>query len=103
MIIREWRGRADVSNTQAYPRHFREHVAPELAAIPGFLGAELCGRTLGDKIEFVVTTRWRSMDAVRAFAGDRPERAVVESGAVAALTDFDDTVSHYDMIESIGG
>ncbi|MGK6316097.1 antibiotic biosynthesis monooxygenase family protein [Neorhizobium sp. DT-125] len=99
MIIREWRGRASPSNTDAYPAHFRSHVVPELQALPGFIGAHLSRRALGDRTEFVVLTRWRDMDAIRAFAGDTPDKAVVEPGAVAALIEFDDFVEHYEVVE----
>lgn len=101
MIIREWRGRASPSNIDAYPAHFRKHVVAELQALPGFMGAHLSRRTLGDRIEFVVLTRWRDMDAIRGFAGDTPGKAVVEPGAVAALIEFDDFVNHYEVIEDI--
>jgi heme-degrading monooxygenase HmoA len=102
MILREWRGRARADETEAYPRHFREAVAPELKAIPGFLGAELCRRPLGDRVEFLVLTRWRSLEAIQAFAGASVETAVVEPGAVAALVDFDDFVRHYESVETMG-
>src|SRR5262249_28257135 len=36
MILREWRARASPSNADAYPRHFREKVVPELRKVPGF-------------------------------------------------------------------
>jgi heme-degrading monooxygenase HmoA len=98
MVIREWRGRAAVSNTDAYPRHFRANVLPELRSIPGFLGATLSRRPFGDKIEFLVLTRWESMEAIRAFAGDDVADAVVEPEAVAALLEFDATVQHHAVI-----
>ena len=101
MIIREWRGRADPSRTDAYPKHFRERVVPELKQLAGFRGAHLGRRTLGSKLEFVVLTRWDSMDAIRAFAGADAERAVVEPGAVAALIEFDDVARHYEVIEDV--
>lgn len=41
------------------------------------------------------------MDAIRAFGGSNPERAVVEPGAVAALTDYDKTVRHYQVLEAV--
>jgi heme-degrading monooxygenase HmoA len=89
MIIREWRGRASPSNADAYPRHFREKVVPELRNVPGFVGAHLSRRQLADRIEFLVLTRWQSMDAIRAFAGTDSEKAVVDPGAIAALIEFD--------------
>ena len=53
------------------------------------------------RIEFLVLTKWQSMDAIRAFAGDDVGKAVVEAGAVAALVDFDDRVQHYETIEDV--
>src|SRR5271166_3681749 len=64
MIIREWRGRASLAEAEAYRAHFRAKVAPELVNLPGFVGAHLSRRPLGDRIEFLVLTRWKSMDAI---------------------------------------
>ena len=52
-------------------------------------------------IEFLVLTLRRSMDTIRAFAGPKIEKAVVEPGAVAALIEFDADVRHYDVIEEV--
>jgi heme-degrading monooxygenase HmoA len=101
MIIREWRGRAPRSRAAEYPTHFRTTVVPELRDVPGFAGATLSKREDGDRVEFLVLTRWKSMEAVRDFAGDDPNRAVVEPGAVAALSDYDSTVRHYEVLEDI--
>jgi heme-degrading monooxygenase HmoA len=101
MIIREWRARADPAKTDAYPKHFRERVVPELRQVPGFVGAHLGRRQLDGKTEFLVLTRWQSMDAVRAFAGGNIEAAVVEPGAVAVLLDFDAQVRHYEVVEEV--
>jgi len=49
MIIREWRGRATLSNLKAYPKHFRDHVAPELRKVPGFIGASVRTRSINGK------------------------------------------------------
>lgn len=101
MVIREWRGRASASSADAYPDHFRRSVLPELRHIPGFLGATLSRRAVAGKIELLVLTRWESLDAIRSFAGHDTGKAVVEPGAVAALSDFDATVQHYEIIEDM--
>ena len=101
MIIREWRGRASADRAAAYPKHFHDNVVPVLRQLDGFVGAQLSRRDVGGGFEFLVLTRWRSMDAVRAFAGAGVERAVVEPDAVAALTDFDAHVRHYDVVEEV--
>jgi len=62
----------------------------------------LVRRTVADEMEYQVLTLWESMDAIRAFAGDHPERAVVEPEAVAVLRRFDREVRHYDGIAAKG-
>jgi heme-degrading monooxygenase HmoA len=101
MVIRQWRGRANRAQASAYPEHFRSAVVPQLRKVPGFLGAFLSQRQSADQVEFLVLTRWISMDAIRAFAGSAPEKAVVEPGAIAALTTYDDEVRHYEVLEDV--
>jgi heme-degrading monooxygenase HmoA len=101
MIVRAWRGRASPVQSSAYPEHFRRRVVPELQRIEGFLGAALLQQARAEEIEFLVLTRWQSMDAIRAFAGEEVESAVVEPEAAAALTGFDRTVQHYEVVEEL--
>ena len=101
MIIREWRGRARLAKSHAYPGYFRDVVVPELRKVSGFLGAYLSQRQQGDRVEFLVLTRWQSMNSIRAFAGSSVDKAVVEPGAMSALDDFDHTAQHYEVIEEV--
>jgi heme-degrading monooxygenase HmoA len=101
MIIREWRGRATTLNAGTYPNHFRTNMVRQLRNVPGFIGACLSQRQFNDKIEYLVLTRWQSMDAIRGFAGNDVSRAVVEPQAVAALIEFDATVQHYEVMEDV--
>jgi heme-degrading monooxygenase HmoA len=99
MIIREWRGRALFTDAARYPEHFRSNVLPQLKRRHGFVGAHFGRRDLGDKVEFLVLTRWASFDAIRAFAGADVAKAVLEPGALAALIDYDLDVRHYEVLE----
>lgn len=101
MVIREWRGRAAPDKVDEYPRHFGSNVLPELRRIDGFRAAFLTRREIAGQIEFLVLTHWESMNAIRAFAGDDAERAIVEPGGVAALLDFDPHVRHYEVLEDL--
>ena len=101
MIIREWRARAAKSNAEAYPEHFQTKVAPDVRQMAGFVGVELSKRALDDKIEYVCRTKWRSMDDIRAFAGPDVGKAVIEPGAEKMLVDWDDRVTHYEVVETI--
>jgi heme-degrading monooxygenase HmoA len=94
VIARTWRGWASTTTAEDYQRHYETDVAEHLRAVPGFRGAQLLRRDAGDEVLFTSITYFSSMDAVRAFAGDDPERAVVEEAARRALTRWDDRVSH---------
>lgn len=95
MIVRFWRARATREGSAAYRQHFATHVRPELLGLDGFLGALVLEREDADAVEITVETRWASLAAIRAFAGDEPERAVVEPGARAVLESFEERVLHY--------
>ena len=96
-VVRVWRGETDAAGASVYFAHVTCHVAAELAALPGFRGMSVWRRTAGSAVEFVVTTRWASMAAIEAFAGDDVTRAVVEPAARAVLTRFDDSASHFEI------
>lgn len=101
VVLRVWSARATRANAPQYLRHFTETVKPELMHLDGFLGSTVLQRDFSDsEVEFVVMTHWRTMDAVRAFAGDDIEAAVVERAAQAVLTDFDQRVRHYVVVDS---
>ena len=97
MIVRVWTAEAPTSKAGDYRRHFEVNVVPHLREIPGFKSASLLQRAEGDHVAFVAMTRWSSMEAVRAFAGDTPDYAVVEPEARAALSRFDTEVRHYEL------
>ena len=98
MIARLWRGDATVPNAPRYVEHAQRSVFPQLGRIAGHRGAYLLQRMVSDRAEFLVLTFWESTDAVRQFAGDRFETAVVEPEARAVLTDFEELVRHYEVV-----
>jgi heme-degrading monooxygenase HmoA len=98
---RIWTCRAETAKAEVYLQHFREHVLPALDQIPGFLGAMLMRREEAGEVEYTVITRWISMDAIKKFAGADPDQAVVASEVIAALTSYDKTVKHADILEKV--
>lgn len=97
-IARLWRGvTASGSDADAYHVHLTTGVLPSLTRIPGYRGAKILRRSRANDVEFVVMTLWTSMDAIRAFAGEDPEPAVVEPEARAVLIEYDETVRHYSI------
>jgi heme-degrading monooxygenase HmoA len=101
MFIREWRGRAKQAEAARYPEYFRREVIAQLRRLPGFQGGYLSRRDVGDQVEFLVLTRWKSMDAIRGFSGPVAEHAVIDPGAIATLDVYDDAVRHYEVIEDL--
>jgi heme-degrading monooxygenase HmoA len=98
VIARTWRGRTTLAKQRAYIEHFTRHVVPQLQELEGFVDASLLRHEQGDEVGIFVITTWTSRDAIRAFAGEDIERAVVEPAAVEALTSFDATVQHWDIL-----
>jgi heme-degrading monooxygenase HmoA len=97
MIVRVWKARATPEKAPAYRKHLETHVFPTLQSLSGFVSADLMERVDDDEVELVVTSRWQSLKAVREFAGDAYERAVIAPGARAILSSFDEDVAHYEV------
>jgi heme-degrading monooxygenase HmoA len=97
-----WRARSTVDKSGEYVQHATKKVFPTLRAIEGHRGAYLLRRAVDGAIELVVLTLWESMEAVRKFAGKEPEKAVVEPEARAVLTSFDDSVTHFEIVDCTG-
>jgi len=101
MIARRWRGWADdPAKADAYVAHFEGNVRPQLEGTDGFVAATLERvKDDGGRTEIVVVTRWASIEAIRAFAGDEIDVAVVEAEARSVLVDFDTRVRHIELAD----
>jgi len=94
VIARIWHGWAPRERAADYQRHYESGVADHLLAVRGFRGAQLLRRDEGGEVVFTSITWFTDLDAVRDFAGDDYERAVVEETARAALSRWDERVAH---------
>jgi heme-degrading monooxygenase HmoA len=101
VISRLWHGWTTQANANRYEELLRTEVFTGIAArgIDGFLGIDLLRRNLGEAVEFVTVMWFDSLEAVRAFAGEDYERAVVPPAARALLARFDERSVHYDVVE----
>lgn len=71
---------------------------PAIRKVDGYGGAMLLERAASDAVEIIVLTFWRSLDAIRGFAGADLDGAVVAEEAAALLTQFDRRVRHYEVV-----
>ena len=96
MITRLWRGWTATENAAAYERFLLDELFPSMRDIDGFQGADVLRRVGEDEVAFVTLTRFASLDAIRAFAGDDPEVPVLEPQALALLSRYDERAQHFD-------
>jgi heme-degrading monooxygenase HmoA len=71
------------------------------AQTPGNRGAWLLRRDQGDRTEFIALLLWDSVDAIRAFAGDDIEAAVLYPEDARYLVGGESTVTHYHVVDQV--
>ena len=98
MIARIWKARATPERVEEYAAYLKSTVVPELATIHGYQSATLLQREQNGAVEVTVITWWDSLDAIRAFAGEAIENAVVHDSAARMLVDFDRGVEHHQVV-----
>ena len=103
MIARIWHGWTRPENADAYEGLLRTEIFPGIAAkhVAGYRGIELLRRPNGAEVEFVTIMWFESLGAVKAFAGEDHETAVVPLQARRLLARFDARSEHYEIRESL--
>ena len=98
-IRRIWHGWTSPENADTYERLLEEEIFVGIGDrnIPGFRGIELLRRDADDEVEFITIMRFDGLDAVREFAGEDYERAMVPAAARAVLARFDERSRHYEV------
>lgn len=96
MITRMWRGWTAPEDADGYERFLLEQLFPAMREFRGFLGGDILRRADGDEVAFVTLTRFDSIAAVRAFAGDAYETPVLEPEARALLARYDERALHFE-------
>lgn len=101
MISRVWHGWTTRQTADAYETLLRNEVLPGIHRVRGFKGAQVLRRDVKDEVEFVTITLFDSLDAVKQFAGDDYEAAVIPPEAHRLLSHFDDRSAHYETVFSL--
>jgi heme-degrading monooxygenase HmoA len=99
MISRVWHGWTTPSNADAYESLLKSEIFIGIQGrrIDGYRGIHLFRRNVGSEVEFVTVMWFESLEAVRAFAGEDYEVAVVPPKARALLSRFDERSQHYEV------
>jgi hypothetical protein len=99
LISRIWHGWTALENADAYESLLKSEIfnGIENRQITGYNGIHLFRRNIGDEVEFITMMWFSSIEAIRAFAGEDYEVAVVPPKARALLSRFDARSQHYEV------
>lgn len=106
MIAREWKCLCPTRHREGFLTHLRRTGVREAKATPGYLGHQILER-MGDTClalksgcqEISLVTYWKDWEAVRAFAGDSKDTAVLYPGDERFEIVADKHVRHYEVLE----
>jgi len=97
MIARHWTGLVKKDRADDYIAHLINDTFKQLARIEGFIKASILKRELFEGVEFLIITNWRSLEAIKQFAGENSESAVVPKKAQEMMIRYDQQVKHYEV------
>jgi hypothetical protein len=99
MISRLWHGYTSISNADAYETLLKEEIFTGIKnrQIAGYKGIQLFRRSFDTEVEFITVMWFDSIEAVRIFAGEDYEGAVVPQKARSLLSRFDSRSQHYEV------
>lgn len=103
MIARIWHGYTTPVNADVYESLLRTEIfhGIEGRKINGFRSIQLLRRPLQDEVEFITIMWFENWNAVKEFAGEEYEKAVVPDKAQQLLKRFDAASRHYEVKENL--
>jgi heme-degrading monooxygenase HmoA len=99
MIARIWRGITLAEKADDYLDYLRETGLRDYAKIAGNRGVKVLRRIQGEHCEIMLISLWDSMDAVRSFAGENPDRSVYYPEDEQYLLEMEPLVRHYEVVD----
>jgi heme-degrading monooxygenase HmoA len=101
MIARIWSGAVRTPDADTYADYIRDTGFAEYGRTTGNRGAWLLRRDDEGTTEFITLSLWDTVDAIRAFAGDDIEAAVLYPEDRRYLIDGESRITHYDVVDQI--
>lgn len=96
IILRKWSSRIRTADRRAYVDYILQTGVRDYSKTPGNLGHHVLTRDLGDgATEITMLSWWKSMDAIREFAGPDPETARYYRDDQRFLLERPRTVEHH--------
>ena len=101
MIARTWTGVVLRADADAYADYIRETGFAEYGRTAGNRGAWMLRRDEGDRTEFITLSLWDSVDAIKAFAGEDIEAAVLYPEDERYLIGGESRTAHYEVADHV--
>ena len=101
MIARTWTGVVRRADADAYADYIRVTGFAEYGWTAGNRGAWMLRRDDGDRTEFITLSLWDSVDAIKAFAGEDIDAAVLYPEDERYLIDGESSVAHYEVVDQV--
>ncbi len=101
MIARVWSGAVRTADADAYAAYMRVTGFAEYGRTPGNRGAWLLRRDDEGTTEFITLSLWDTVDAIRAFAGEDIEAAVLYPEDRRYLIGGESRTTHYEVADQI--
>jgi len=98
MMARTWAGWVPAEHAPGFHQHLLKTGVADYLRQPGCKDVLLLRRDEDGWTQFLLLSVWESMDAVRAFAGDDPNEAVLYPGDEAFELVPDGTAMHYSVL-----
>jgi heme-degrading monooxygenase HmoA len=92
-----WHGRVDASQADEYAEFMKARAVPDYSSVDGLKKLLFLRRLEADVAHFLLVTHWDSMDSVKAFAGDQPEKAKYYPEDDQFLLEKEDTSALYEV------
>ena len=97
MIVRMWHGMVDASNADKYADFMKQRAAPDYSSVDGLKKLLFLRKVENDVAHFLLVTYWESMESVKKFAGDRPEKAKYYPEDDTFLLEKEETAALYEV------
>ncbi len=90
----------NTADAEEYAAYIRDTGFAEYGRTPGNRGAWMLRRDEGGETVFLTVSMWESRDAIKAFAGDDIEAAVLYPEDEKFLVG-ESTIAHFDVVDEV--
>lgn len=97
MIVRMWHGMVEASRADEYAEFMKERAVPDYSSVDGLKKLLFLRNVQAAVAHFLLVTHWDSMEAVKKFAGERPEKAKYYAEDDEFLLEKEETSALYEV------